>query len=80
MRRVLLEGDDLARKLAALREFTGSDAFKALDPTDAHLLVTQAEIMQAYLHLLTIRLNRSRVMVQSAAMRGPLSTGKLDVN
>ena len=85
MQRVVAEGDQLAQRLAAINAFKDTDIFKALDPLDAHLLTLQAEVMQSYLHILTIRLARAgdaqRVTggVGNATL-GKINTGKLDVN
>lgn len=53
------EGDDLAKRLAAMNQVKGSDVFKEANPLDAHLFTLQMETMQAYLHILTIRLARA---------------------
>jgi hypothetical protein len=59
VQRIYAEGDELAQKLAKANQFIQSEAFKALAPLDAHMLSLQAEVMQAYLHILTIRLARA---------------------
>lgn len=53
------EGDALAKRISAMALFQNTDAFKALDPLDAHLFTLQMEAMQTYLHILTIRLART---------------------
>lgn len=52
------EGDDLSKRIAAITAFTSTEGFGALDVLDKHLLTLQREQMQAYLHVLTIRLAR----------------------
>lgn len=59
MRSMIEEGDELSRRLARINAYKGTDAFKALEALDAHLLMLQAEVMQGYLHVLTIRLARA---------------------
>jgi len=59
VQRIYAEGDELAARLAKANQFIQSSGFKELAPLDAHLLSLQAEIMQSYLHILTIRLARA---------------------
>jgi hypothetical protein len=59
VQRIYAEGDELSARLAKANAFIQSDAFKALQPLDAHLLSLQSELMQSYLHVLTIRLARA---------------------
>lgn len=53
------EGDELARRLGTMHQVKDSDVFKAAPPLDQHLFTLQAEAMQTYLHILTIRLARA---------------------
>jgi uncharacterized protein YdcH (DUF465 family) len=59
VQRIFAEGDELAQKIARANQFIGSEAFKELPALDAHLLSLQTEVMQSYLHILTIRLARA---------------------
>lgn len=59
VRAIREEGDQLARRIAAMNAVKESDAFKAANPLDAHLFALQMEIMQSQLHVLTIRLARA---------------------
>lgn len=52
------EGDALSKRLGAYGHFIETPGFQALDVMDKHLLTLQREIMQSYLHTLTIRLAR----------------------
>jgi hypothetical protein len=58
MNAIRKEGDELSRRMGAISQFIESPGFAALDVLDKHLLTVQRETMQAYLHLLTIRLAR----------------------
>lgn len=53
------EGDELAQRLAAMNAVKDQPVFKELPPLDAHLFTLQMEVMQSYLHILTIRLARA---------------------
>lgn len=64
------EGDVLSRRIGAISAFTETEGFKVLDVLDKHLLTLQREIMQSYLHTLTIRLARFE-----EAKRGVLPVG-----
>jgi hypothetical protein len=59
VRIIRAEGDDLAKRIAAMSAVMGSDAFKAQAPLDAHLFTLQMDAMRTYLHVLTIRLARA---------------------
>lgn len=53
------EGDQLAQRLAAMNAVKGMAAFKVAPVLEQHLFTLQMEIMQSYLHVLTIRLARA---------------------
>jgi hypothetical protein len=53
------EGDALSKQIARYHQFRASDAFKALNPLDAHLYTLAMEQMQTLLHTYTIRLARA---------------------
>lgn len=59
VRAIREEGDKLAQRMAAMNQVKGMAAFKEAAPLDAHLFSLQMEIMQSYLHVLTIRLARA---------------------
>lgn len=59
VRAIRAEGDELAKRVAAMNAVRGSDAFKEANPLDAHMFTLQMEVMQSYLHILTIRLARA---------------------
>lgn len=59
VRSIHAEGDQLAQRLGAMNAVKESDAFKEAASLDAHLFTLQMEIMQSYLHVLTIRLARA---------------------
>lgn len=60
IQRMMQEGDELAQRLGKLNAFVHEGpSFKGLPAIDAHLLTLQAEVMQSYLHILTIRLARA---------------------
>lgn len=57
--RVFDERTELSHKIAALIAFINTDpAFDKLDLTEQTLLRAQLSTMQAYSHILTLRLNR----------------------
>lgn len=85
IRRMMEEGDQLAQRLGALKNFVQTELFKELAPIDAHILSLQGEVMQAYLHILTIRLARANdadkgVIPDVSKTLTEINTGKLDVN
>lgn len=59
VRAIRAEGDQLAQRVAAMGQLKESDLFKEVAPLDAHLFTLQMEVMQSYLHVLTIRLARA---------------------
>lgn len=59
VRAIRAEGDQLAQRLAAMNQVKDSPVFKEIVPLDAHLFTLQMEIMQSFLHVLTIRLARA---------------------
>lgn len=59
VRAIRAEGDQLAQRLAAMSGVKDSELFKEVAPLDAHLFMLQMEVMQSYLHILTIRLARA---------------------
>lgn len=59
MRFIRAEGDQVAQRLGAMNAVKNSEVFKEAAPLDAHLFTLQMETMQAYLHILTIRLARA---------------------
>jgi hypothetical protein len=59
VRAIRAEGDQLAQRIAAMNAITGDPRFKQVSPLDAHLFTLQMEVMQSYLHVLTIRLARA---------------------
>jgi hypothetical protein len=58
MNAIRKEGDELSKRLGAISAFIETPGFQALDILDKHMLTLQRETMQAYLHILTIRLAR----------------------
>jgi hypothetical protein len=58
MNAIRKEGDELSRRIGAISAFTETPGFQVLDVLDKHLITLQREIMQSYLHTLTIRLAR----------------------
>jgi hypothetical protein len=58
MNAIRKEGDELSKRMGAISAFIETPGFKALDILDKHMLTLQREIMQSYLHILTVRLAR----------------------
>lgn len=58
MNAISKEGDALSQRLGAMSAFIETPGFHSLDVLDKHLFTLQREIMQGYLHLLTVRLAR----------------------
>ena len=71
VQRMLEESNQLGQRLLALDDFTNTNVFKALPELDQQLLLSQGAPMQAYLRILTLR-------IQRAAPQPPATTGELD--
>lgn len=54
--RVVDERDLLKLKINALANFVNGETFKGLSPLEAELLTRQLDIMNAYLHVLDMRI------------------------
>ncbi len=61
--RLVQERAELSEKFEKLRSFVESDDIRGIDPLNRDLLLTQANVMQSYLGVLSIRigLNSSKV-------------------
>ena len=56
VRAIRAEGDQLSQRLAAMNQAKETEAFKSAPALVAHMFTLQMEVMQSYLHILTIRL------------------------
>jgi len=59
VRAIMKEGDELAKRIAAMNHVKDSDVFNEVPVLDRHLFTLQMEAMQTVLHILTIRLARA---------------------
>lgn len=56
--RVVIEGNELLEKLAALRRYIDSKPYEDLDHPDMRLLILQEKSMSDYSEVLTQRINK----------------------
>lgn len=59
VRAIQKEGDELAKRMAAMHALKAQGVLEQVPVLGAHLFTLQMDAMQTYLHILTIRLARA---------------------